>query len=124
MHKTFIFCSVLFLCIMKSYANDSIFNKTFLKVATALTHSDPERAIHISDSLFVHSTTKLQKLSALMLTANVYYRKADLRQSFDYAQRAEAIDIEIKDYIWQIRIQGLFYTIYRNIRYINEGIKH
>jgi len=124
MHKTFIFCSVLFLCIMKSYANDSIFNKTFLKVATELTHSDPERAIHISDSLFVHSTTKLQKLSALMLTANVYYRKADLKQSFDYAQRAEAIAIEIKDYDWQIRIHGFYSTIYRDIRFINEGLKH
>lgn len=109
---------------LKVHANDSIFNNLFLKVATELTHTDPDRAIHISDSLFNNSTDKKQKLSALMLTANVYYRKGDLKQSFDYAQQAEAIAVELKDYDWQIRIHGFYSTIYRDVRFIDEGLKH
>lgn len=124
MYKKFVFFSILFLSSIKVQASDSIFNKLFLKVAAELTYTDPDLAIHISDSLFNHSTTKLQKLSALMLSANVYYRKEDLKKSFEYARQAETLAEELKDYDWQIRIHGFYSSIYRDIRFINEGLHH
>lgn len=124
MCKSIVFSLVAFFSIQNINANDSIFNTIFLKVATELTHTDPERAIHFSDSLFNHSTNKRHKLSALMLTANTYYRIGDLKKSFKYAQQAENIAIAIKDFDWQIRIHGFYSTIYRDVRFIDEGLKH
>lgn len=105
-------------------AKDSIFNTIFLKVATDLTYKDPDRAIHISDSLFTHSTDRLHKLSALMLSANVYYRKGNLKQALQYGQKAENIAKTIKDYDWLVRIHGFYSSIYRDIRFIDEGLAH
>lgn len=124
MCKPIVVFLLAFFALQNVNANDSIFNTIFLKVATELTHTDPERAIHISDSLFNHSTDKRHKLSALMLTANTYYRIGDLKQSFKYAQQADTIAIAIKDYDWQIRIHGFYSTIYRDVRFIDEGLRH
>lgn len=113
-------------CFVVSHApaQDTTFRQVYLKVATELTHTDPPRALHISDSLFRNTTDQKEKLSALMLTANVYYRTNDLKSALKYAQQAKAIAITIKDYDWQIRIHGFYSSIYRDVRFIDEGLKH
>lgn len=124
MYKIHIIFIIVILNNTIALATDSIFNKIFLQVATELTYTDPERALHISDSLFMNSANKLQKLSALMLSANVHYRSGDLKQAFAYANRAEELAKNVQDYDWQIRIHGFYSTIYRDIRFVNEGLKH
>src|SRR5699024_11970240 len=83
----------------------SEFQKIYIKVATDLTHSQPAEALRIADSLYQNSTDQQHKLSALMLSANVFYRIHDLKEAFHYAKRAERIAKEVKNYDWQIRIQ-------------------
>lgn len=115
---------ILFFISLKAQASDSLFSKVYIRVATELTHTDPEMALHVADSLFQHSPEQKQKLSALMLTANVYYRTGNLKEAFNYAQRADRIAKDLKDYDWQIRIHGFYSTIYRDVRFINEGLMH
>lgn len=103
--------------------NDS-FQKTYIKVATELTHSQPAEALRIADSLYQNSTDQQHKLSALMLSANVFYRIHDLKEAFHYAKRAERIAKEVKNYDWQIRIHGFYSSLYREIGFYDEGFKH
>lgn len=107
-----------------SYAKTPSFDDVFIYVATDLTYSNPERALKIADSLFRHSTHKKQELTSLMLTANIYYRISDLKQAFHYSRQAEKMAKELKDYDWMIRIQGFYSSIYRDINFFEEGLKH
>lgn len=114
----FLFCGT------HAFSQENDFNTIFMYVATELTHADPERAIAVADSLYKNSSDKKHKISALMLASNVYYRKGELKESLSYTNKAQGIAEEIKDYDWQIRIQGFYASMYRSIRFFDQSMTH
>lgn len=105
-----------------AFAQTREFDSIFNKVATDFSHTNPEKAHHIADSLHRNSSTPLQEVRSLMLKANVYYNQTDLKNALQLARRAEKIARKTKNVDWQIRIRGFYSNIYRDLNFIKEGL--
>ena len=116
---------VVFLAGSRSFSSENNIkvDPIFKRVATELTHTDPDEALRIADSLFVHSTNKTIKIKALMLSANVYQHLNDYDKALVFGKKAERLLTEEKDTEWRVRILGFIASQYRNIGVYSEGEK-
>lgn len=99
----------------------SIFDSVYYKTTVKLSGMKPNNALVIVDSLYHYSETGLQKISSLMLSANIYQWKndqvlsiQDARQAYDYAMKEN-------NYSWQAHICCFLSKQYRNIGLFEEG---
>lgn len=85
--------------------------------------SDPQKAMHQADSLYLHSTSKKKKIRALMLSANILEKQERRLEGIEYALKALEISKQENDYSFEARIYGFLSTQSRNIGYYDQG-KH
>lgn len=88
--------------------------------AANISITDIDKGLKIADSLYTHSTTDVQKLRSLMLSAMFYQTKGSSDKTVELALKAEEIAIKTKDYNWQARILGFLATEFNNIGIIKE----
>lgn len=86
-------------------------------------NSNPQKAMHQADSLYLHSPTKKQQVRALMLSANILEKQDRQIEGIEYALKALEICKETKDYSFEARIYGFLSTQSRNVGFYDEG-KH
>jgi AraC-like DNA-binding protein len=85
--------------------------------------SDPQKAMHQADSLYIHSTSRKKQIRALMLSANILEKQERRLEGIEYALKALEICKQEKDYSFEARIYGFLSTQSRNIGYYDQG-KH
>lgn len=99
---------------------DSIFYDTAVRVAAI----DIAKASKIADSLYKTSTTELNKLKSLMLSADLLEKQSKREESIAYVLKADSIASTIENYEWQARISGFLSTQYRIIGLIDQGRRY
>src|SRR5690554_386155 len=85
--------------------------------------SDPQKAMHQADSLYLHSSSRKKQIRALMLSANILEKQERRSEGIEYALKALEICKQEKDYNFEARIYGFLSTQSRNIGYYDQG-KH
>src|SRR5690554_5684968 len=85
--------------------------------------SDPQKAMHQADSLYLHSSSRKKQIRALMLSANILEKQERRSEGIEYALKALEICKQEKDYSFEARIYGFLSTQSRNIGYYDQG-KH
>lgn len=82
------------------------FDSVFLDTASRVLYEDIDKALEISDSLFLNSQIEEHKIKSLMLATMAYRNKGDLKSLFRTAFKAEEIADRSKNHEWKIRILG------------------
>lgn len=102
--------------------NDSkAFDSVYYHIAVNISSSNPVKALHLSDSLYLYSDTAIQKLRSLMLTADILEKQGRREQAIKNALDAMIIAEDTADYQWQSKIYGFLSTQYRNIGFLDQG---
>ncbi len=100
------------------------FDSIFYDTAVRKSATDIVRASQIADSLFKVSSTELQKIKSLMLSADLLEKQSKREEAITYVLKAEIIANEIGNYEWQSRIYGFLSTQYRIIGLIDQGKRY
>lgn len=100
------------------------FDSIFYDTAVRKSASDIQKATQIADSLYNTSTTDLQRIKSLMLSADLLEKQSLREESIANALKAESIAVKIKNYEWQSRIYGFLSTQYRIVGLIGEGKRY
>lgn len=103
--------------------SSKVFDSIFYDIAINISSSNPIKALHLSDSLFINSKNEKQKVRSLMLTADILEKQEKRGEGIVYAQRALQIAITENDYNFQSRIYGFLSTQYRLIGFLDTGKK-
>ncbi|AFL80250.1 DNA-binding domain-containing protein, AraC-type [Aequorivita sublithincola DSM 14238] len=101
-------------------AFDSIYYDTAVNVSA----TNPTKALHTADSLYLYSDMEIQRLRSLMLIADLLEKQGKRQLSVENALKALTIAENIKDYQWQAKIYGFLSTQYRNIGFLDQGKKY
>ena len=118
---------IIFLCHNLVFAQgDSLsqeenFERIYFETAVTLAGRDSKRALEVSDSLYNHATSELQKVKSLMLTATLLYQKAEINQSILKAVEADKIATKNSLVDWEARIAGFLSSRYRYLGLYNQG---
>lgn len=100
-----------------SKAFDSIYYDAAVNVAS----TNPTKALHTADSLYLHAKNDIQKLRSLMLIADLLEKQGKREQSIKNALDALIIAENIEDYQWQAKIFGFLSTQYRHLGLLDQG---
>lgn len=124
MKKRFFFlCLVPLVLFSQKETSSKAFDSIFYDIAINISSSNPIKALHLSDSLFINSKNVKQKLKSLMLTADILAKQEKRGEAIMYAQQALEIAIAEKDYNFKSRIYGFLSTQYRLIGFLDKGKK-
>src|SRR5690606_27684506 len=117
------FFFLLFYCSLLSQNINSTkeFDSIYYQVAVNVASTDPVKALHTADSLYLFSETYLQKLRSLMLIADLHEKQGKRELSINNARKALKIAEETDDYQWQAKIFGFLSTQYRHLGLLDEG---
>lgn len=85
--------------------------------------SNPNRAIHLADSIFIHTTSNEERVKALMLMAKILEKEERRLEGIEYALKALEICRSIGDYNSKAEIYIFLSAQSRNIGFYDEG-KH
>lgn len=105
------------------FSQEEEFDKIYYKTLSDYVFSHPNKAYFIADSLYKTSENDNQRIRALMLKANVYLSKSDLKSARDVATEADLLAAKAKDYNWQFRAKAFIVDIYQKIQFMSEGMK-
>ncbi|MFB9057290.1 hypothetical protein ACFFU9_11130 [Mariniflexile ostreae] len=100
------------------------FDSVFYDTAVRKSATNIVMASQIADSLYNVSSTDLQKIKSLMLSADLLEKQSKREEAITYTLRAEIIANEISDYEWLSRIYGFLSTQYRIIGLIDQGKRY
>lgn len=120
----FIFCFFFYSNSLLALDNKKeTFQAVYMRIATDLTYSNPEKALQLSDSIYKHSKVPREQVIALMLQVNVHTTQHDLKQAKNMAERAIRLARLEKEYIWEYRAHGLLYSIYASAGLYEEALQ-
>lgn len=97
------------------------FDSIFYDIAVNVSSSNPSKAMHLADSLFLHSVNSGQKIKSLMLVADILEKQEKRGEAILYALQSLEIAKEVDDYSFQARIYGFLSTQYRTIGFMDKG---
>ncbi|HLV38435.1 helix-turn-helix domain-containing protein [Xanthomarina sp.] len=97
------------------------FDSIFYDIAVNVTSSNPSKATHLADSLFLHSRNEKQKIKSLMLIADILEKQEKRGEAIIYALKSLEVAKNEKDYTFQARIYGFLSTQYRTIGFMDKG---
>lgn len=103
---------------------DKDFDSIFFDTAVRLSTTDILKAGKIADSLYLNSTSDLQRIKSLMLSANLLEKQNKRKGAIAYVLRADSLASAIKNYEWEARISGFLSTQYRIIGLIDQGKRY
>lgn len=126
-------CALLFFTTVFSQTNEQIqqrkFDSVYYETATRIAVMDVEKALQISDSLFLSASNQVNKVKALMLKSTLYSQKGHMEMAIAIATKAEKIANDHNIYEWQARISGFLSTQFRSVglykigeEYLDKGI--
>ena len=97
------------------------FDQIYFETATTIAGRDPKKALEVSDSLYKHATSELQKVKALMLTATLLQQEGEINQSIIKALEADKLATKNSLSDWEARISGFLSTRYRDLGLYKQG---
>src|SRR5690606_6915623 len=97
------------------------FDSIFYDIAVNVTSSNPSKAMHLADSLFLHSRNEKQKIKSLMLIADILEKQEKRGEAIIYALKSLEVAKSEDDYSFQARIYGFLSTKYRTIGFMDKG---
>lgn len=124
-------CFIFYVLLMpiKTYGQQTKFDSIYYHTAVNVTGTDSDRALHIADSLYLHTTDATNKIRALMLSANIYTKKGKINSAIDYALQANLLAEQANNYDWEARISGFLSTQYRlsgikssGLQFLSKGL--
>ena len=121
MHYRFLLLLLLLFNYTIAQKKEKTFDSVYFKTATITTANDPNEAIRIADSLYTASKEPMLKVKSLMLKANVYQSKGNIKKSIATAMDAEVLAERSNLVEWQARILGFLSTQYRNLGLVKNG---
>lgn len=120
-----IILSLILLCQVSAIAqtpnNKTAFDSIYYEIALNITSSDPSKAMHLADSLYIYAIDDHQKTRALMLSANILDKQEDRKAGIEYAMKALELAKKSKDYSFEARIYGFMSTQYRRMGFSDKG---
>lgn len=97
------------------------FDSLYYEIAINISVSNPTLALHLADSLYIHTSSDRQKLRALLLSVDILEKQERHEEAMEVIltalQRAE----KIQDYNAQAKIYGYLSTQSRIIGILDEG---
>ena len=97
------------------------FEQIYFETAVTLSGSDFQRALQVSDSLYQHAVSELQKVKALMLMATLLHQEGEINQSIVKAIEADKLATKNSLIDWEARIAGFLSTRYRDLGLYKQG---
>ena len=122
--KKILFSLIFLICfhsISQTDNSQKSFDSIYYEIAVNILASDPLKALHLADSLYVYSIDDSQRMKSIMLTASIYEKKEERIESIDYAMKALEIAKKINHYSFQARIYGFMSTQYRTLGFSDKG---
>lgn len=119
-----VFCILLFFPVLLFSQDEKQakeFDSIFYHIAVNVSSTDSSKAMHLADSLFLHSKNEKQKIRSLMLTADILEKQEKRGEAIIYALRSLEVAKKAKDYSFQARIYGFLSTQYRTIGFMDKG---
>ncbi|MEO8933364.1 MAG: hypothetical protein ABI295_03580, partial [Xanthomarina sp.] len=117
----FIFFLFPFLLFSQQEKVSKEFDSIFYHIAVNVSSANPSKAMHLADSLYIHSKTEKEKVRTLMLLADILEKQEKRGEAIIQAQKALKIAIAEDDYSFQARIHGFLSTQYRTIGFLDKG---
>lgn len=103
-----------------SQGTDREFDSIFYQIASTSV-ANPNKSLHLADSIFIHSTSEKRKLKSLMLSAVILEKQDKRVEGIEYALRALKIAEELEEYSSIARIYGFLGTQSRFVGFYDEG---
>lgn len=122
--KTFILIFFINIGMVFPQGGQARFDSIFYDTAVRKSATDILMASQIADSLFKASSTNLQKIKSLMLSADLHEKQSKREEAIAYVLQAESIANTIENHEWQARIYGFLSTQYRIIGLIDQGKRY
>lgn len=118
------FLIVLFIIFFQTSWSQENQNKDFEKflyeiIVTA--NNDPTKALHLTDSVFNHSTSLRKQSRALLLKASILEKQDKNIKSIEHALKALKFARQLNDYSFEARVYGFLASQSRNIGFYDEG---
>lgn len=109
--------------ILFSQKEDSVkqFDSIFYDIAVNVSSANPEKAMHLADSLLSNAQNGKQKIRIVMLQADILEKQERRGEAIKHALKALEMAKVENDYSFQARIYGFLSTQYRNIGFLDKG---
>lgn len=107
----------------EAFAQQTKFDSIFYNTAVNVSGTDSNKALHIADSLYKHTSDTRNKVRALMLSADIYCKKGKINKGIEFALRANTLAEKSDDFDWVARISGFLSTQYRSTGLKSSGLR-
>ncbi len=97
------------------------FDSIFEEAIKGSSGRDAKEVLILADSLYAVSQNEIQKVKALMLSANTNSNQLNTMKAIEYAEKANSIAEQEGDYQWQSRIAGFLSNQFRLAGLLKEG---
>lgn len=104
-----------------SFSQKDNFDSIYFETAINISANNINKAIEIADSLYQNSTSEIHQIKALMLSSSLFQQKGEIKQSIQYAEKADKLSVKHQLYDWEARIAGFLSTQYRLMGMYEEG---
>lgn len=102
-------------------AQSSSYNELYFEIAVNLSSKDPQKALHLSDSLYKVANSSKDKIKALLLSADILVKQNKRTDGIHYALKALNFAKESSDFNYLARIYGFLSTQCRTIGFYEKG---
>ena len=93
----------------------------YYNIAVNISSKDPQKALHLSDSLYKDALSDRKKVKALLLSADILVKQSKQGEGIKYALKALNFAKTSADYNYQARIYGFLSTQCRTIGFYKKG---
>lgn len=124
-HLSLVFSIILSVNILYSQnlERDKKADSLIYKITIDISSSNPTRAHHLADSLFLYSRSDHYKIKALLLHAEIFKMEERTQNMLESLLQALELAKETRDFISQAKIYGYLASISRETGFYTEG-KH
>lgn len=97
------------------------FDSTIYNISVNISFFDPDKAMHLADSLYAYSDTENERLESLMLTAHILDKLEGHSEAIQQALKALKLAEDQNDFNNQAKIYCFLSTQYRTIGFLDKG---
>lgn len=97
------------------------FDSTIYNISINVSFFDPDKAMHLADSLYAYSETENERLKSIMLKADILDKQEEHSEAIQQAFKALQLAEDQNDFSYQAKIYFFLSTQYRTIGFLDKG---